>query len=189
MGLMNNAVIIHGMPSKEEYLSDEYPSPSNSHWLPWLQKELLKQGVLAQTPEMPTPYEPKYEQWAKVLEQFEIYDQSVLIGHSLGAGFLVRWLSESRRKVRKLVLVAPWMDPEREFGSSFEMNLSDVRLGDLEIVVLISRDDGESMIWSTQQLVRRWPEMTVHWFEDKGHFTLTSMGSSQFPELLEAILV
>lgn len=36
-----SAIILHGMPSKEEYFSPAYASPSNSHWLPWLQKNLL----------------------------------------------------------------------------------------------------------------------------------------------------
>lgn len=50
---MKTAIIIHGMPSKEEYFSSENPSSSNKHWFPWIQKQLILKGVLAQTPEMP----------------------------------------------------------------------------------------------------------------------------------------
>jgi len=46
---MKNAILLHGTSSKEEYYSLEYPSASNSHWLPWLQKNLLVNDVHAVT--------------------------------------------------------------------------------------------------------------------------------------------
>ena len=64
---MKRAIIIHGMPSKDEYVR-ESTLPSEMHWLPWLKKELLARGVKAITPEMPVPYEPNYDAW---LEEFK----------------------------------------------------------------------------------------------------------------------
>ncbi|HSE56651.1 MAG TPA: hypothetical protein VLB02_01025, partial [Candidatus Paceibacterota bacterium] len=89
---MKTALIVHGMPSKEEYFDREGKSPSNSHWFPWIQQQLLINGFLAQTPEMPEPYLPVYEKWCSVFEQFSIDEHATLIGHSCGAGFLLRWL-------------------------------------------------------------------------------------------------
>ena len=81
---MKNAIIIHGMPSKEEYFEVGRSSSSNNQWLPWLQAKLVKQNILAQTPEMPEPYNPKYEEWKKVFEQFDVNEETILVGHSCG---------------------------------------------------------------------------------------------------------
>lgn len=43
---MKKALILHGMPGKEEYYSKTSDSPSNAHWLPWSQKELLVSGYI-----------------------------------------------------------------------------------------------------------------------------------------------
>jgi hypothetical protein len=42
--IMKNAVLIHGMPSKDEYFDPSAPSLSNAHWFPWLQKQLIING-------------------------------------------------------------------------------------------------------------------------------------------------
>ena len=109
---MKNAIIIHGMPSKESYYVAGADAQSNSHWLPWIQQQLIVRDVLAQTPEMPKPYEPNYDAWLKVFNQFEVNDNTILIGHSCGGGFLAKWLTENDVKVKKVILVAPWIDPE-----------------------------------------------------------------------------
>ena len=104
---MKTAVILHGKPSKEGYFDMTRQSQSNSHWLPWLKQQLIVNGILAQTPELPEPYDPDYKKWKAVFEQFKIDGETILVGHSRGGGFLVRWLSEHKIKVGKVALVAP----------------------------------------------------------------------------------
>ena len=116
---MKTAILLHGSCDKEEYYSDEYPSLSNSHWFPWLQKQLLIRDIPTQTPELPGAYEPVYEEWKKEFERHDITENTILVGHSCGGGFLVRWLSENNIKVDTVVLVAPWIDPENKRTSSF----------------------------------------------------------------------
>lgn len=84
---MNHTILIHGMPDKEEYYDASFESPSNMQWVPWIQKELSKRDILSQAPEMPKPYEPRYEKWKEVFEQFKISDESILVGHSCGGLF------------------------------------------------------------------------------------------------------
>lgn len=189
---MKTAIIIHGMPSKVEYLKPENSSPSNSHWLPWLQKQLIINGILTQTPEMPTPYEPRYEEWKKVFEQFDVDENTVLVGHSCGGGFLVRYLSENKVKVRKVILVAPWIDPnheERELVADFfDFEISPTLNEPLEgITVFISKDDDDYILESVNILENNLKEFRVQRFEDKGHFVFRDMGTNEFPELLAEI--
>src|SRR5262249_46975692 len=106
---MKTAIIVHGMPSKEEYLKEG--TAAKNWWFPWLVDELKKSGIDAHAPEMPEPYAPDYEKWRAVFEQFPINEDTILVGHSAGGGFLARWLSENKVKVGKVALVAPWIDP------------------------------------------------------------------------------
>ena len=85
---MKNAIIIHGMTGKEEYFLEDTDSESNAHWIPWLQKKLLNNGILTQTPEMPEPFDPNYEKWKSVFEYFPIHKDTILIGHSVWWWFL-----------------------------------------------------------------------------------------------------
>jgi hypothetical protein len=76
---MKTAIIIHGTPDKEEWFDRGQPSCSNSHWLPWLQKELLIAGYYAETPEMPTAYWPNYGDWKNGFERYPISEESILV--------------------------------------------------------------------------------------------------------------
>src|SRR3989344_7820689 len=114
---MKTAIIIHGMPDREEYYDVGRPASSNCHWFPWIQKQLLLKDIVAQTPEMPVPYNPEYNAWKKVFEGFYPDEETILIGHSCGAGFIVRYLSENNIKVGKVVLVAPWIDPNKKLDT------------------------------------------------------------------------
>ena len=62
---------------------------------------------------MPSPWHPDYETFKKVFEKYPVTKNTILIGHSCGSAFLVRWLGESKRKINKLILVAPWKITEQ----------------------------------------------------------------------------
>ncbi len=117
---MKNAIIVHGMQSKEDYYDPQYPSQSNFHWIPWLQKQLLMHDIATATPEMPLPYAPEYAVWKKEFERYDVTPETILVGHSAGGGFLVRWLSEhAETHVGKVFLVAPWLDLQKESDTGF----------------------------------------------------------------------
>jgi predicted alpha/beta hydrolase family esterase len=191
---MKTALIIHGSTDKGEYFSDEFPSLSNSHWIPWLQKQLLMRGIFSQTPEMPDAYKPDYEKWKREFERFDVDGETVLIGHSCGGGFLVRWLSENQVKVGKLVLVAPWMDPEGkkkgELGEFFDFQIDgQVQERVREIDILVSDDESfEGIKESVGLLEKLFDKAKVHRFAGKGHFIVEHMGTVEFPELLGIVI-
>ncbi|PIP34696.1 hypothetical protein COX21_01515 [Candidatus Falkowbacteria bacterium CG23_combo_of_CG06-09_8_20_14_all_41_10] len=186
---MKNAVIIHGICDEDEYFSDKYPSLSNSHWLPWLQKQLLMKNILTQTPEMPEAYKPEYDKWVKEFERYEVNKDTVLIGHSCGGGFLLRWLSENKIKINKLVLVAPWLDPKREKTTSFfdfEID-KDIKERTAEIHLLVSKDDKENILKSVEIIKKSLPNVLCHEFLTSGHFCFSDIKTDKFPELLSLI--
>lgn len=187
---MKNAILLHGSCDKEEYYSDTYPSLSNSHWFPWLQKQLLIKNILTQTPELPNAYEPNYEEWKNEYERCDISENTILVGHSCGGGFLVRWLSENNIKVDTVVLVAPWIDPENKKTPSFFNFEIDKNLTNKanKFHLLYSTDDMPSVIESVRIITSEVENLNVTVFEGKGHFCFDDLGTEKFPELLELII-
>lgn len=184
---MKTAILIHGYPQKEEYFDPKRPASSNCHWFPWLQKKLLLNGILAQTPEMPEAYQPNYEKWKWMFEQFKIDSETILVGHSCGGGFLVRWLSENNVKVGKVVLVAPWLDPDHEMGNTFfDFQIDEELVNKVEkLVVMYSTDDYSDIIDSINILKLKLKNAQFVEFTNKGHFCLDDLKTEEFPELLE----
>src|SRR3989344_9405571 len=97
-----NVIIIHGCPSNNEKAIDPEKRTYDKHWIPWIKKELEKRGFSVSAPLMPTPWEPHYSEWKKEFDKLNINKDSILIGHSCGGGFLVRYLGDTKNKVKKL---------------------------------------------------------------------------------------
>jgi predicted alpha/beta hydrolase family esterase len=187
---MKTAIILHGMPSKEEYYNPDSAAQSNKHWLPWLQRQLILADILAQTPELPQPYAPDYDNWRHVFEQFSVDAETVLVGHSCGAGFLVRWLSENKVTVGKVMLVAPWLDPEREFTRGFfDFTLDPDMARRTDGVTIFNSDNDIVEVQRSVSLLRAdISGAQYRQLPGRGHFTLRGMGTTEFPQLREEIL-
>lgn len=186
---MHSVIIIHGSPDREEYYDPNTPSPSNNHWFPWIQKQLGLADVVCQTPEMPRPYNLDYDEYCRVLQQYCIDSGTVLVGHSSGAGFLLRFLSENTTLAPgRVILVAPGIDAEREYSTGLSDFVMDANLSSrTDIHVIYSLDDFDSILDCVELIRTQLPQATMHEFAGKGHFTESDIGK-EFPELLDLIL-
>lgn len=188
---MKNALILHGLPNRGEYYDETYPSASNSHWLPWLQKHLMMNDIKADTPEVFGVYHPNYESYAKEVERFDITPETTLVGHSMGGGFIVRYMSEHPELyVDKVVLVAPWINSTGSYKINFfdfEIDPSIVERAK-EFIIFASDNDSDHINHSIETLVDALPNVTLRRFHGYGHFTKRSMNTDAFPELLETLL-
>ena len=187
---MKTAIIVHGMLSKKESENASLPPASQNHWLSWLQQELLKRGVAAETPNMPMPYNPDYQAWKKVFEKFSLDENTILVGHSCGAGFIVRYLSEHSIRVGKVVLVAPWIDPRHVLPTGMFDFIIDSHLATKTngLTVFSSANDMPEINESIDMLKSAIPNLHIVAFENKGHFCYGDMGTDAFPELLTEAL-
>lgn len=188
---MKSAIILHGMPSKEEYYNPESPSQSNKHWMPWIQRQLILKNILAQTPELPEPFDPKYESWSLIFDQFVINKDTMLIGHSCGAGFLLRWLSEHKVSVGKVALVAPFLDPDHDEVKS---NLFDFAV-DHDLVsrtkglnIFFAPEDDKEILTSVNQIRAQLPTVQITELPGRRLFLYRDMKTDQFPELLDWLI-
>lgn len=189
---MKNAILLHGGPDKGEYYNPKYPSASNSHWFPWLQKQLLVHDIPAATPEVPWAFDRNWPVWQKEAERFDIGPETILVGHSTGAGFWVKYLSiHPEIHVGRVVLVAPWLDPDRKHTKNFfdDFDIDPSLAARTQGVTIFGSDNDMDDVQKTVQLLRDSVESIAYReFRGRGHFTFGSMQTVEFPELLEALL-
>ena len=191
---MRNAILIHGWNTKEEYYDPDKPTASNDHWFPWLTKQLMLQNIDTIAIEMPKGYYPEYAVWERELNRYDISEETVLIGHSCGSGFLIRWLSENPDiKVGKVFLVAPWLGirfNDEPFDETF-FDFEPIRTiaGQTDGLYVFSSADDFSVVTESVDIIRKTIDDVIYReFDDKGHFTRTSLGTEAFPELLKEII-
>jgi predicted alpha/beta hydrolase family esterase len=188
---MKQAIIIHGTSEHEEYFDKSVPSSSNNHWIAWLQKQLIVRGVHSHTPEIPDAWKPVYPLWKTELERFQLNTDTALVGHSCGGGFLIRWLTEHPEvKVGNVILVAPWLDPDRRKTTDFFDFEVDPLLSNRasRLTIFHSDDDMEEVQKSVRYLRKTLKDFQYKEFKNFGHFCLADMKTTEFPELLDAVL-
>lgn len=187
---MKNAIILHGKPSLEIYQDPGNPVPSQNHWLGWLRSELLQKGYVVNNPEAKEPYSPRYDLWLDAVSGLNIDFETTLVGHSAGAGFWLRYLSENPTlNPEKLILVAPWIDRSKYpdfFDFQIDEDLQHRVLG--AISIFNSLDDSAKVHNTVAEIQAKIPSASRYDYTDKGHFTISSMGTNKFPELLAEIL-
>jgi predicted alpha/beta hydrolase family esterase len=141
-------------------------------------------------PRMPNALNAKFEEWkiwfARILA---LSDEGViLIGHSLGALFLVKYFSENQspKKVGAVILVGAPFDDE----SSDEKLASFALAGPLDkfsaqvglIYLLQSKDDPVVDYAQVEKYRKALPEAKIMLFADRGHFNAPA-----FPEIVDLI--
>jgi predicted alpha/beta hydrolase family esterase len=189
---MKNAIILHGGPSREEYYDPLATSMSNAHWVPWLQGQLLKHDVAAATPEVPRSFERDWPVWQREVERFDIGPDTILVGHSTGAGFFIKYLSiHPKLKVGHVVLVAPWLDPLHELSTPFftDFEIDPGLAHRSKGLAVFESDNDQADIKQTVKILRdklKGAKFTT--FHNYGHFCYGDMHTTEFPELLAETL-
>lgn len=146
--------------------------------------------ITAYAPDIPLAFKPDYGIWRHEAERYDIGPNTMLVGHSTGGGFWVRWLSEhSDVRVGKVVLVAPWLDPNNIkkttfFNFDIDPALSERTAG---VTIFNSIDDHPGIHWSVEILRQTVPGMKYREFDAYGHFCQEDMPGAAFPELLDTL--
>lgn len=188
--MTKNCIIIHGCPSDKEKAMNPETRTYDKHWIPWTMSKLSKINIDVKMPFMPNPWEPVYEDFKAEFEKYPVNENTILIGHSCGCSFLVRWLGETKTKVDKLILVAPWKI--REGSLKFEMEfyhfLIDPTIGERvnQIVIFTSNNEKADGKKGAQMFGDALGGEIIE-LPNHGHYTQKDMGIVEFPELIEII--
>jgi uncharacterized protein len=184
-------IIIHGCPSNKEKAMNPTTRTYDKHWIPWTKKQLISKGIKTETPLMPTPWEPKYQNFKREFEKYTIDEDTILIGHSCGCTFLVRWLGETKRNIYKLILVAPWKiskDIDKSKKAFYEFLIDKTIKDRVKEIIMFTSDDEAGDGKKGLKMFHKALGGKIINLPNHGHYCLRNMGTEKFPELLEAVL-
>ncbi len=185
MKVFDKVIILHGCPPNEEMIT-----PKEKRWMNWLAEELNKKDFNAVVPNLPVSWNPKYKEWKKEFEKYPITEKSLLVGHSCGGAFLVRWLLDTKKKVKKLILVAPAKIPEIETDTRkdlYDFELPEDAQHIADEIVLFTSNDLSHHLKSLPLYVKALKPRVIK-LKNKFHFLYFQMRTNEFPELLEEII-
>lgn len=185
---MKNAILIPGRPDRDQHYDPNRASNSEDFWFSWLKRQLILNDIYTISIEPPMPFRPRYDEWVKEFERCDVTPDTLLVGHSCGGGFLVRYLSEHKDlRVGKVILVAPWMNPDNDPISDtadfFDFEIDpDFPQRTEGVTVFASIDDFPSVVETVDMLRHKVSGLVINEYSDRGHFK-----DSPFPELLGEI--
>jgi len=186
-----DVIIIHGCPAGDENEMNESTRTYDKHWIGWIKEELSSRGIPVSVPLMPHPWEPEYDSYNTEFKRYPVTKDTVLIGHSGGCAFLVRWLGETKQKIKKLILVAPWKIPdagnqiqEKFYGFVIDKTIRD-RVG--EIVMFTADNEAEDGRKSLTLYKKEFGGRVIS-LPGHGHYIHRDMGTDEFSELLDLIV-
>jgi predicted alpha/beta hydrolase family esterase len=200
MTIQKKVLLIHGgnfFSNREEYVRDletkEIQLERLKPYRDWKQnmQEVLGEAYEVYAPKMPMSDNAEYVLWKLWFERvMEVVEGPIiLVGHSLGAMFLIKYFTENNIEysVPALFLVAPeYLHTDDIVGG----NQNFVVLGDMaqiaekvgEVVFFHSKDDPVVLYESFEKFKRAIPKAEFQSFSDRGHFWDPS-----FPEIVAKI--
>ena len=179
-----NFFIIHGV----------YANP-DANWFPWLKKELESRGFEMIVPKFPTPLNQSLESWLRTIEKYEnkIKDETIMIGHSLGAAFILDYLDIKNKKIKAAFLVAGYFklinNEFDEMNRSFvgrDFNWPKIKENCSKFLVIGSDNDRYIPLEATKEMAKMLgAELKI--VNNGGHLNKKA-GYDKFPLLLDLIL-
>lgn len=194
---MQQILLIHGGEthgSHDKYIESLKNKTPRLEWLlsrrDWKNElqDQLGEDFAVYVPQMPNKQNAQYEEWKIFFEKIVklLDDNFILVGYSLGAIFLVKYLSENEvnKKIRKTFLIGTPFDDE---GMDKEPLLSFAREGSLKILekqagdvfFYHSEDDFAVPFDHLAKYEKELPHAHIRAMKDRNHFLQASI-----PELV-----
>lgn len=181
---MKNVFIFHG-----------YGADPNANWFPWLKEQLEAKGYKVFVPAFPDTNLPNRDKWMKHFENYKdhVNEDSIFVGHSLGAPFILNVLETLDKPVKASFLVAGFVghigldfDPHIKSISIRNFNWDAIRKNCKKFVIFTSDNDPYVPIEKAEELHEKLPSELIiipgaeHLNAGSGYFS--------FDELRDAIL-
>ncbi|MCK5107506.1 MAG: alpha/beta hydrolase [Nanoarchaeota archaeon] len=157
----------------------------------YLTKKLGKEFQIIR-PQMPLKDNARYEDWKIYFERYFPFlkNNIILIGNSLGAIFLAKYLSENKfpKKILSTYLICPPYDntlPEEDLVSGFNLksNLQLLEKNTKNLYLMFSEDDDVVPVSHAEKYKNKLPNAKMIIYKSKnGHFKIP-----EFPEIIKLI--
>lgn len=127
-----------------------YGTSPEANFYPWLKKELESRGYKVQVPLLPHSNRINFNEKdeIKILSKIKFNENSVVIGHSLGAVVALKALELLRRPIKKLFLVGGFIEPKfkdkpRPFADQYnwKFDFKKIKTNAEEVKILHDLDD------------------------------------------------
>lgn len=152
-------------------------------------RDTLGPGYDVLFPEMPDPENPNYKAWKEKLkkELAAVDDKLILVGHSLGASVVLKYLSEEtfQKSISGLFLIGTvywgkkdWKVKEYVLDKDFSSKLPHIP----QIFLYHSKDDEVVPVTHLRYYAEELPKARVREFDSRGH-----LFGKGLPELVEDI--
>ena len=171
-------ILIHG-----------YKASSQSQFFPWLRDALHAKGHEVICPDLPEPDAPNPEEWTKFLIEHVgvIDDETIIVGHTLGATTALRFLeaAEARSTPKGVVLISPpWMIKNETFQGFFlsELDFDVLMWKASRFVVIHSHDDKSIPFDHAKKYADVLHAKLIERNDGEGHFT-----GERYPVILDTI--
>lgn len=190
--MKKQVLVIHGgdaWDTYEEYIAqlkmwtyDPYEE-RGAGWKNELE-EVLGDSYEVFLPTMPSKYNAKYQEWCIWMEKIIPYlrDGVIIIGHSLGANFVAKYLAERTISisVEQVHLVAGCYG----LGGGFDLHVSleNIHVQCAHVFIYHSTDDSIVPYADALKYHKALPDAQFITFSDRGHFLL-----DDFPEIVENV--
>ncbi|MBN1502756.1 serine hydrolase family protein [Candidatus Woesearchaeota archaeon] len=171
-----------------------YGSPQEN-WIPWLKFELKKIKSEVIIPAFPTPEGQSLKNWMSVFERYleELDEDTILIGHSIGATFVLRVLEKIKKQIKASFLVAgvlSYLNIEEfdNINRTFiekEFNTKKIRQNCKKFYIINSDNDPYIPLDKAERLAQELNTKVII-VKNAGHFNIKA-GYAKFEFLLEKI--
>ncbi len=181
--MTNTVFIIHGSGGNP-----------GKHWYPWLKRELEKKNVQVFAPQFPIDEENQTpDNWLERLKPFkEHLDNSILVGHSLGAPFILNLLDQWSYKIKAVFLVSGFKgylnaedEPNINEFSEKDFNWDKIKSQCNKFYVIHSNNDPYVPLENAEELAQKLGTEVIL-VKNGAHFQAES-GYDTFELLLEKI--
>lgn len=180
--------------TKKVFIVHGYGSDSSYAWLANLKKELEKQGFKVVFPDLPSPFEPKLEEWLESLHKQigKIDEDTFFVGYSLGSVTILRYLEGFKgQKVGGVLLVGGFDKPLSILSvlDPFVKEPLDYKALNAMIkqrIVISAKDDKIVPTHLSQDLAQNLKAEFIQ-LESGGHF-MEEDGFKEFPKAYEVLM-
>ena len=192
---MKQVLIIHGGSSfatHQDYIDYFISQPVDYErlkykkgWKPWIAEQLENSDVLL--PAFPNSANAAFDEWKIYFEKIlpMLHDDVQLVGHSLGAMFLAKYLHHFplAHPVRRVILIAGrYSDVPYDVGSFELTDTLNISASSGEVHLFHSQDDQVVPFEDIHKFAADIPSAILHTFDGRGHFN-----DDTFPELLDLL--
>ncbi|HNY25339.1 MAG TPA: alpha/beta hydrolase [Alphaproteobacteria bacterium] len=183
---MNKKIIIlHGTGGSPE-----------GNWFPWLKEKLERHGNIVYVPKLPTPENQSLQNWLVAFyNQVPSLDENtILIGHSCGAAFILNILEKLNKPVKESVFVSGFIN---KLGNKYFDDLNEtfiennfdwerIKSNAGKITILYGDNDPYIPLKAAQRLAEKLKQpITI--IKNGGHLN-AEFGFTKFDELLNILI-